>query len=338
MSKILEEANSIADKIEIFNQNDHNPYNDIKKIILDKKITLIVTVARGTSDCAALYASYLFAKFLGLPTYSLPPSQITIEKTRFDFSSALVLIISQSGLSEDLIECEKACRTMGAKTVLLTNNNRSPMIETVNYYFNMYAGKEESVAATKSFVLTLLNLIKLVSIISDNHQILSRINDLPKIIERDNQNIWEPNIVDKHLSSGFIISRGLGYALSTEISLKFKELCQEQIEPFSSAEVMHGPKSLIENKFKLFVLILSDKSGNIISRDINQLKKMTDKVYEILPTSYGDSTFMYQSLNSAELDSIILMTKFYSWIIKYSKLKGLDPDNPRYLTKVTRTF
>ena len=134
------------------------------------------------------------------------------------------------------------------------------------------------------------------------------------------------------------MSRGIGYALSTEISLKFKELCQEQIESFSSAEVMHGPKSLIENKFKLFVLILSDKSGNIVSRDINQLKKMTDKVYEILPTSYGDSTFMYQSLNSAELDSIILMTKFYSWIIKYSKLKGLDPDNPRYLTKVTRTF
>ena len=131
MSKILEEANSIADKIEIFNQNDHNPYNDIKKIILDKKITLIVTVARGTSDCAALYASYLLAKFLGLPTYSLPPSQITLEKTRFDFSSALVLIISQSGLSEDLIECEKTSRSMGALTVILTNNNKSKSSKTI---------------------------------------------------------------------------------------------------------------------------------------------------------------------------------------------------------------
>ncbi len=338
MSKILEEANSIADKIAIFNENDQNPYNEVKKIILDKKIKLIVTVARGTSDCAALYASYLFAKYLGLPTYSLPPSQITLEKTQFDFSSALVLIISQSGLSEDLIACEKASRTMGALTLVLTNNNRSPMIDTANYFFNMYAGKEESVAATKSFVLTLLNLIKLVSIISDKHQILSKINDLPSIINRENHNNWEANLVDNHLSNGFIISRGLGYALSTEISLKFKELCQEQIEPFSSAEVMHGPKSLIENKFKLFVLILNDKSGNIVSKNINQLKKMTDKVYEILPATYGNSDFVYQTLNSAELDSIILMTKFYPWMIKYSKLKGLDPDNPRYLTKVTRTF
>jgi glucosamine--fructose-6-phosphate aminotransferase (isomerizing) len=338
MSKILEEANSIADKIAIFNEDDQNPYNEVKKIILDKKIKLIVTVARGTSDCAALYASYLFAKYLGLPTYSLPPSQITLEKTQFDFSSTLVLIISQSGLSEDLIECEKASRTMGALTLVLTNNNRSPMIETANYFFNMYAGKEESVAATKSFVLTLLNLIKLVSIISDKHQILSKINDLPSIINRENQNNWEANIVDSHLSNGFIISRGLGYALSTEISLKFKELCQEQIEPYSSAEVMHGPKSLIENKFKLFVLILNDKSGNIVLKEIDQLKKMTDKVYEILPVTYGNSDFVYQSLNSAELDSIILMTKLYPWMIKYSKLKGLDPDNPRYLTKVTRTF
>ena len=135
---MLEEADSIAEKVEIFNRDDHNPYKDVKKIILSKKIKLIVTVARGTSDCAALYASYLFAKFLGLPTYSLPPSQITLEKTKFDFSSALVLIISQSGLSEDLIECERACRTMGALTAILTNNNKSPMIETVNFYFNMH--------------------------------------------------------------------------------------------------------------------------------------------------------------------------------------------------------
>ena len=119
----------------------------------------------------------------------------------------------------------------------------------------------------------LLNIIKLVAIISDNHPILNKINNLPDIIEVENQNGWDPSIVDNQLSNGFIVSRGLGYALSNEISLKFKELCQEQVEPFSSAEVMHGPKSLIENKFKLFVLILIDRTGSIISRDIDELKK-----------------------------------------------------------------
>ena len=93
-----------------------------------KKIKYIVTVARGTSDCAALYASYLFAKKLGLTTYSLPPSIITLENSKFDFSNTLVIVISQSGLSEDLIKCEKTSREMGGETIILSNNLNSPMI------------------------------------------------------------------------------------------------------------------------------------------------------------------------------------------------------------------
>ena len=112
-SKVLEEANSIAEKIAIFNQSDENSYHLIAKKISEKKIKHIVTIARGTSDCAALYASYLFAKTLGLTTFSLPPSIITLENSNFDFSNTLIIVISQSGLSEDLIKCEKASREMG---------------------------------------------------------------------------------------------------------------------------------------------------------------------------------------------------------------------------------
>ena len=89
-SKVLEEANSIAEKIAIFNQEDENPYHQIKQKISEKNIKHIVTVARGTSDCAALYASYLFAKTLGLTTYSLPPSIITLENSHFDFSNTKI--------------------------------------------------------------------------------------------------------------------------------------------------------------------------------------------------------------------------------------------------------
>ena len=136
-------------KIAIYNQSDENPYDLITKKISEKKIKHIVTIARGTSDCVALYASYLFAKTLGLTTYSLPPSIITLENSYFDFSNTLVIIISQSGLSEDLIRCEKASRKMGAETMILTNNLESPMINSANYFFNINAGKEVSVAATK---------------------------------------------------------------------------------------------------------------------------------------------------------------------------------------------
>jgi glucosamine--fructose-6-phosphate aminotransferase (isomerizing) len=334
--KVLEEACSIAERIAIFNQKDNNPYHKIAKNISDKKIKHIVTVARGTSDCVALYTSYLFAKILGLTTYSLPPSIITLENSHFDFSNTLVLIISQSGLSKDLIVCEQASRKMGAETMILTNNANSPIVNNANYFFNINAGKEESVAATKTFALSLLNIIKLIAVVSNNNKIIDSIFHLPDCINKESKNSWDPELIDKNVSNGFIISRGLGYALSTEISIKFKELCQEQIEPFSSAEVMHGPKSLIENSFKLITLSLNDSSGSSVLKDTKQIMKITNKVYSI--TYESNTNLSYSSLNQPELDSIIIMSKFYPWIIKYSMYKGLNPDNPRYLTKVTHTY
>ena len=334
--KVLEEAYSIAERIAIFNQKDDNPYHLIAKNISDKKIKHIVTVARGTSDCVALYASYLFAKTLGLTTYSLPPSIITLENSHFDFSNTLVLVISQSGLSKDLIICEQASRKMGAETMILTNNVNSPIVNNANYFFNINAGEEESVAATKTFALSLLNIIKLIAVVSDNKKIIDNIFQLPDHISKESKDSWDPELIDKNVSNGFIISRGLGYALSTEISIKFKELCQEQIEPFSSAEVMHGPKSLIENSFKLFTLSLNDSSGSSVLKDTKKLMKITNKVYSI--TYQSNASLNYSSMNHPELDSIIIMSKFYPWIIKYSMYKGLNPDNPRYLTKVTQTY
>ena len=121
-SLVLNEALSIPEKIDYFNQNDKNDYKQIAKKIKQKKIKYIVTVARGTSDCAALYSSYIFAKHLGLPTYSMPPSIITLEQSKFDFSEALVIVISQSGKSSDLVECERKSRSMGARTIIITNN------------------------------------------------------------------------------------------------------------------------------------------------------------------------------------------------------------------------
>ena len=119
-SLVLKEALSIPKCINKFINNDLNNYDQISKLIENKKIKFIVTLARGSSDCAALYGSYIFAKYLGLPTYSMPPSIITIEQSKFDFSEALVIIISQSGLSKDLIECAKISKQMDFDDVLFT--------------------------------------------------------------------------------------------------------------------------------------------------------------------------------------------------------------------------
>jgi glucosamine--fructose-6-phosphate aminotransferase (isomerizing) len=337
-SLVLDEALSIPTIIDDFSKVDKNPYENIAKLINQKKIKYVVTIARGTSDCAALYSSYIFAKYLGLPTYSMPPSIITLEQSKFDFSEALVIVISQSGKSADLVECERKSRLMGANTVIITNNVESPIITEANYFLNMFAGNEKSVAATKTFTQTLLVLIKLVFICLGKKNINDDIKKLSEIIVNDSGNEWNTDIIDKSINTGFIIGRGVGFALSNEISLKFKELCQEMIEPFSSAEVMHGPKSLIQNSFKLFLLGMNDKSGLTVQNDVHELKNYTNLIYEMSSNENIKSDFFYPSNKILELDSVILMSKFYPWIIRYTIKKGLNPDKPRYLTKVTQTF
>ena len=336
-SVVLNEALSIPQKINNFSLTDKNKYDDVSKLILEKKIQYIVTVARGTSDCAALYASYMFAKYLGLPTYSMPPSIITLEKSKFDFSKALVIIISQSGMSEDLIECEKMSKIMGATTILISNNESSPIINNCSFFYNINAGAEKSVAATKTFIMSLLIIIKIIYN-SLGKNIDKHIEALSDYLIEDSINQWDSKIINKSINVGFIISRGVGYAISNEISLKFKELCQEMIEPFSSAEVMHGPKSLIQNSFKVFTMSLKDNSGNMVKKESEEISKLTDLHYEISHYKDNKNTLFYKSFDLNELDPIIILTKFYPWIINYSIEKGLDPDNPRYLTKVTKTF
>ena len=334
-SLVLKEALSIPKCINKFINNDLNNYDQISKLIENKKIKFIVTLARGSSDCAALYGSYIFAKYLGLPTYSMPPSIITIEQSKFDFSEALVIIISQSGLSKDLIECAKKSKQMGGVNLLISNNYNSPIIDQSDYFFNINAGVEKSVAATKTFVMTLIVLLKL-TLNSSNKKLNSLIKELSEELIQDKNHHWDSKKVDFSISTGFILGRGVGYALSNEISLKFKELCQEQIEPYSSAEVMHGPKSLLENSFKLFTISINDKSGKTVINDSNELRQYTKLYYEI--SFNRKSTFYYNPFKITELDPIIIMTKFYPWIINYTINKGLDPDKPRYLTKITQTF
>ena len=336
-SQVLSEALSIPNKINHFILNDKNNYQEISSLISEKKIDYVVTVARGTSDCAALYASYMFAKYLGLPTYSMPPSIITLENSLFDFSKALVIIISQSGLSTDLVECEKKSKQMGATTILISNNEKGPMVNTSNFFYYINAGEEKSVAATKTFVLSLLIIQKII-FSTLNKNINNHIKKISEKLIKDSNNQWNPKILNKSIDVGFIIGRGVGYAIANEISLKFKELCQEMIEPFSSAEVMHGPKSLIQDSFKVFTMSLKDNSGKNVDQDSQEITKLTNLHYSISYEDKDNKNLFYNSYEFIELDPIIILSKFYPWIVKYSMEKGLDPDKPRYLTKVTKTF
>ena len=150
----------------------------------------------------------------------MPPSIITLEKSNFNFSEALVIIITQSGKSADLIECEKKSKEMGATTVLISNNENSPITNHSHYFLNMFSGEEKSVAATKSFIQTLLVLIKLVFYCLERKDINDGIKNLSELLMKDSNNQWKTDLVDNTINTGFILGRGVGFALSNEISLK----------------------------------------------------------------------------------------------------------------------
>ena len=183
----------------------------------------------------------------------------------------------------------------------------------------MLAGVEKSVAATKSFVQTLLILKKLVFICQGKQKINDNIKQLSDTLLKDANNQWSIDLVDNSINSGFILGRGVGFALSNEMSLKFKELCQEMIEPFSSAEVMHGPKSLIQDTFKLFTLSMNDKSGLTVQNDSNEITKYTKLVYNISSAKDQSKNFYFPSNQITEFDSIVIMSKFYPWIVRYTQ-------------------
>jgi glucosamine--fructose-6-phosphate aminotransferase (isomerizing) len=336
-SIVFQESLSIPERIKNFINNDRNNYQAVSRLLRSKKITNVITIARGTSDNVALFSSYLITKHFGLPVSSLPPSLITLEKSNINLSNSIVIIISQSAKSKDLIECGKQVKKMGAISILISNNAQSPIIQHCDHFLYLNAGVELGIAATKTFVLSLIVIIKIIYKNIDD-KIDKKMNLLSQRLIQDESNNWTISKINRKINTGLIISRGIGLPLAYEISLKFKELTQEFMMPYSSAEVFHGPRSLIDEKTKIFSLTMRDRSSGSIKDDLKKIKRLTPNNYEF-STKFNYKNNFYSSLSPVSyLDPIAIMSKFYPWIIKYAFLKGLDPDKPRYLKKVTDTF
>jgi glucosamine--fructose-6-phosphate aminotransferase (isomerizing) len=336
-SIVFQESLSIPERIKNFINNDRNNYQAVSRLLRSKKITNVITIARGTSDNVALFSSYLITKHFGLPVSSLPPSLITLEKSKINLANSIVIIISQSAKSKDLIECGKQVKKMGAISILISNNSQSPIIQHCDHFLYLNAGVELGIAATKTFVLSLIVIIKIIYKNIDD-KIDKKMNLLSQRLIQDESNNWTISKINRKINTGLIISRGIGLPLAYEISLKFKELTQEFMMPYSSAEVFHGPRSLIDEKTKIFSLTMRDRSSGSIKDDLKKIKRLTPNNYEF-STKFNYKNNFYSSLSPVSyLDPIAIMSKFYPWIIKYAFLKGLDPDKPRYLKKVTDTF
>src|SRR5690606_3053804 len=223
---------------------------DAARIARARDPLLIATVARGSSDHACTLVKYACEIACGLPVASLGPSIASVYRAPLRLERALTLCVSQSGQSPDLVEMAQAARRGGSLTLAMVNNPASPLAAAADLALDIRAGAERSVAATKSFVNSAVAGLALVAELAGDTRPISAIEALPERLERAISADWsELAAALSGAASLYTLGRGPASAVSAEAALKLKETCQIHAETFSSAEVLHGPVSIVGPEF-----------------------------------------------------------------------------------------
>jgi glutamine---fructose-6-phosphate transaminase (isomerizing) len=298
----------------------------------------IATIARGSSDHAAAYLAYLLTVHSGQLVTSLPMSLVTLYHAPLRAGRLLAIAISQSGRSPDVVEPLRELRHGGAVTAAILNEVESPLGEAAQWLLPLHAGTERSVAATKSFICSLVAAARLTAHWCESEDLQRGLATLPRALETACGLDWS-RAADLLAGSErlMVIARGLGLSIAKEAALKLKETCGIQAEPFSSAEVRHGPQALIEAGYPLFAFALRGPSQPEILALAAEMKGRGAKVLLAAPADVPDRDLTLATTASEHLDPIAAIQSFHLLAEAVSHLRGRDPDHPPFLHKVTRT-
>jgi len=298
----------------------------------------VITAARGSSDNAATYAKYLFETKLGILTSSAAPSVSSIYSAPAHLRDTLYIAISQSGRSPDILAAVESAKRAGAYTVGLVNETESPLAELVDDCIPLHAGPEKSVAATKSYLATTAAIVQLVAAWSEDAALTNALGRFPALLEDAWSLDWSALAGKlKDARDLYVVARGVGYGGAQEAALKLKETCRLHAEAFSAAEVQHGPMALAQNGFPVFIMSQDDETRPGI-RDL--LKTLADNRAEIMLTGFDDPrAFVLPSVEAhPALQPILFLQSFYRMAECLSRARGMDPDHPPHLNKVTETI
>lgn len=300
---------------------------------------MVLTCARGSSDHAALYAKYVIETHRRVPVASMAPSIVSVEDAPpRDLSDALVIAISQSGRSPDIVANAAAARAAGARVLALVNVVDSPLADAATDVLPLLAGPERSVAATKSFIASLSAVLHLVSQWADDIALRDAVAGLPDTLERASTLDWSAAIpLLRHATGLFTISRGPGFGVAHEMALKFKETCALHAEAFSAAEVEHGPMAIVSDGFPVLMLA---PAGRQASEIVALAKRFAARGARVaLAGAEADGTVPLPTLAGLHpaVAPIAWVQSFYPMAAALSSARGLDPDHPPYLNKVTET-
>lgn len=297
---------------------------------------LVVTCARGSSDHAATYGKYLVETLCGVPVASAAPSVASVYATRMERMNALVIAVSQSGRSPDLLRTVESYKAAGARVVALVNVEDSPLAGLADTVLPLSAGPETSVAATKSFIASLTGLAAIAAHWSEDAALLAALDDLPAQLEQAFELDWTA-VADTLVEARnlFVIGRGYSFGVAQEAALKMKETSALHAEAFSSAEVRHGPMAIINDGFPLLGFATSDDAGDDVRAAAAEFASRGAAVH--LADASDDDSHPPTIRSHPAIEPILMIQSFYRMVNTVSLRRGLNPDQPPHLRKVTET-
>jgi glucosamine--fructose-6-phosphate aminotransferase (isomerizing) len=305
------------------------------------RIQSVILVARGTSDNAALFLKYLVETKVGIPCSLASPSVVTIYKSKLKLINSLVIAVSQSGQSPDIIAYTNAAKAGGALTLSMTNDPSSPLAKATDLHLYIEAGVEKAVAATKSYSAQLLLSYIFVSIWV-NEKI-----DLSKLIRETKVQVENIAAVGKvvdnfdHKHGVTIMGRGFAYANAHEAALKIQETLKVPVASFSSADYLHGPISSLTQNSRVILLSPGNSIHESISATVEKTREITNNIYWI-GTGFkksGNEVLIGGSTGLSEAESVIADAVVLQQFAMLLAIKNsLNPDAPIGLLKVTQTI
>ena len=317
----------------------------VARAIAQRPVDFVFLAARGTSDHAGIYAQYVWGQRNQLAVAFSAPSLFTRYGGGPRLERALVVGVSQSGQSPDVVAVLADARRQGALTLALTNVPGSPLAQTAEFTLDLQAGPERAVAATKTYTAELLALAALSAVLNPADGALEALGRVPDLVEAalalEGQAAAAAQ-AQPGLTHGVVLGRGLHYTTAQEWALKLKELAYVLADPYSAADFQHGPIAIVEPGFPVLAVA---PSGAVCADVVALLRRLREDYAAELLVISDDAAARAVGQRSLELPAGlpewlmplvgIVPAQLYTYHL--TKAKGLDPEAPRHIRKVTET-
>jgi Predicted phosphosugar isomerases len=299
---------------------------------------VVVTIARGSSDHAAHFLKYAVELTIGLPVASLGPSLASIYEAPLKLGRAAAIAVSQSGASPDIVALTTAATQSGATSIALVNTLPSPLAAAASLAIDIQAGPEIAVAATKSFVNSVVAGLALIAGWSGDASLRTAVAGIPDHLKAALALDWSVLLAPMtEAESLYMLGRGPTLSIAAEAALKCKETCELHAEAYSSAEVLHGPVSLVGRNFPVVAFAARDKAETSITQTVARLAAGNAACYVTSAHASAGHVLPFVETGHPLTDALCLIVPYYGLVESLSRARGFNPDQPVVLQKVTHT-